>query len=38
MKVPLKKFEPKNCIRSFSARGKPRAREYMTVAAMGMKL
>ena len=37
MKVPLKKLEPINRIMNFSPRGSPRAMEYITVAAMGMK-
>ena len=37
MKVPLKKLEPINRIMNFNPRGRPRAIEYMTVAAMGMK-
>jgi hypothetical protein len=38
MKVPLKKFDPRTLMKSLSAKGSPRAMEYITVAAIGMKL
>lgn len=36
MKEPLKKFAPKNLIKTFKANGKPKPTEYMTSAAMGI--